>query len=439
MNFFPNFANINECLEWVKRKDLALAKMELICQLLNHPEKKQKTIHIAGTNGKGSTVAFLTSIFQNSGLQVGTFTSPHLDDWNERIKVNGISITNHEFFLISQQIMSELEGKVQPTIFEFLTAVALYYFAEIKPVDLVIYEVGVGGKYDATNVISPLVCGITNIDYDHLNYLGNTLTDIAQKKAGIIKKDIPCFTTETKPQILSLLQKISQEKQSKLCKISPAKKFIFDSSQLITNFCLTAKKHTFNLKTKMLGQHQIKNASLAVNMVLYLQKYFPQITQSSIEKGIKEAFWPSRMELISQEPLIFLDGAHNLGGIKSLIQTLKTFFPAKKPIFLISIMKDKQVDKILNTLKKIACQIIFTEIPETRRQEISKLKHNNTAKFHKITDYSKAFFSFYSLLDNQKIGIICGSLHFTALIKREFLMNLNEKLNNFSLSNHQPV
>ncbi|CAJ0747238.1 3477_t:CDS:2 [Entrophospora sp. SA101] len=307
--------------------DLGLARMKLACRLLNRPEKKQNTVHITGTNGKG-----------------------------------------------------KLESKLQPTIFEFVTIVALYYFAEIKPVDLVIYEVGLGGKYDATNVIFPLVCGITNVAYDHAHYLGNTLPSIAQEKAGIIKKGAPCFTTETRPQILSLFRKTAQKKQSQLSKISLPEKFTFASNELMTSFCLTTKNYAFNLKTKMLGQHQIKNISLAVHMALYLQQYFPQITQ--------------------------INGAHNQAGIKSLIQAIKTFFPTKKPIFLVSIMKDKPVNKMLDALKKVACQIIFTEMPSSRRQEISQLKQRNTVKFRKIVDCSKAFFSFYSLLDSEKIGII---------------------------------
>ncbi|CAJ0829096.1 7935_t:CDS:2 [Entrophospora sp. SA101] len=298
--------------------------MKTACRLLSHPEKKQNTIHITGTNGKGSTAAFLSSILQNSGLKVGTFT-------------------------ISQKIISKIKDKIQPTIFEFLALVALYYFAETKLIDLVIYEVGLGGKYDATNVILPLVCGITNIDYDHSQYLGNTLTSIAEEKSGIIKKNIPCFTTETRPQILSLFRNVAQKKQSKIYKISSPKRFTFASNESVMYFCLATKGYTFNLKTKMLGHYQIKNISLAIHIALYLQKYFPQITQNSIEE----------------------DGAHNQAGIKHLVQTIKTFFPAKQPIFLVSIMKDKQVNKMLNALKEVAYQIIFTEMPGSRKQEVS--------------------------------------------------------------------
>jgi len=137
---------------------------------------------------------------------------------------------------------------------------------------LVIYEVGLGGKYDATNVILPLVCGITNIDYDHSQYLGNTLTSIAEEKSGIIKKNIPCFTTETRPQILSLFRNVAQKKQSKIYKISSPKRFTFASSESVMHFCLTTKGYTFNLKTEMLGHYQIKNISLAIHIALYLQK-----------------------------------------------------------------------------------------------------------------------------------------------------------------------
>jgi len=206
------------------------------------------------------------------------------------IKINNIPISNQDFFLSTEQIINKLDNRVKPTTFEFLTIVAFYYFAKIKPIDLAIYEVGLGGEHDATNVILPLVCGITNIDYDHFRYLGNTLTSIAQKKAGIIKKKSPCFTTETRPQILLLFRKITEEKKSKLYKISSPKKFTFDKEKLVMSFYLTTKDRSFCLKTKMLGQHQIKNISLAVHIALHLQKQFSQITQVSVEKGIEEAF-----------------------------------------------------------------------------------------------------------------------------------------------------
>jgi len=222
-----NFANIDECLNWLERKKyirrelhLGLERVKLACQLLSNPENKQKTIHITGTNGKGSTTAFLSSIFRESGLRAGSFISPHLTSWNERISINGSPISNDDFFAATFQILDKLKQKVQLTIFEFLAVVSLYYFAKINPVDIVIYEVGLGGEHDATNVVLPLVSIITNIDYDHFRYLGNKLEGIAKEKAGIIKPNVPCFTAETRPKILALLRKKASEKRSKLIKIT---------------------------------------------------------------------------------------------------------------------------------------------------------------------------------------------------------------------------
>lgn len=168
--------------------------------------------------------------------------------------------------------------------------VALFYFAEINPADIVIYEVGLGGEHDATNVVLPLVSIITNIDYDHIRYLGSKLEGIAKEKAGIIKLNTPCFTAETRPKILALLRKESQKKRSKLVQVSGPKKFTFDKDELTMNFQFKIKKENFNIKTKMLGQHQIKNICLAVEVAVFLKKRFPNITKDSIEKGITETF-----------------------------------------------------------------------------------------------------------------------------------------------------
>lgn len=432
-NSYGNFATIDECLDWLEKKrhvrremDLGLERVEQACQLLDSPEKRQKTIHITGTNGKGSTVAFLVSILKSSGLQVGSFTSPHLENWNERISINNSPISNKDFFTATFQILNKLEPKVQLTIFEFLTVVALYYFAEINPVDIVIYEVGLGGEHDATNIVLPLVSIISNIDYDHIRYLGSKLEEIAKEKAGIIKSNTPCFTAETRPRILALLRKESQKKRSKLVQVSGPKKFTFDNDKLTMNFQFKIKKENFNIKTKMLGPHQIKNICLAIEVAVFLKKKFPNITKYSIEKGIAETFWPNRLEIVSRDPLLIIDGAHNHAGAKALTKTIASLFPYEKTIFLVSIMKDKQVDKMLNAFKKVAYQVIFTEMPSLRRQEISKLSKNNTFKFRKIAGCQEAFNYFYSLLNKKTVGVISGSLLFTSHMKKLYFSNRNK-------------
>lgn len=419
------FANIDECLSWLEQKkyirqemNLGLERIKLACQLLGNPEQKQKTIHITGTNGKGSTAAFLAEILVRSGLKAGSFTSPHLMSWNERIKVNNSLISDDDFFATTFQILDKLKRKVKLTIFEFLTVVALYYFAEVNPVDIVIYEVGMGGKYDATNVILPLVSIITNIDYDHFDYLGSKLKEIAEEKAGIMKEKIPCFTTETRPTILAFLRKKAKIKKSKLVKIAWPKRIVFDHN-LTTSFQFYSKnKQFFDIKMKMMGQHQVKNACLAIEVADFLRKDFLTINNKSIQKGIAKTFWPNRLEVIKTSPLLLIDGAHNYAGIKSLISAVTSLFPEKRPIFFVSILKDKQVERMLNTLKKVAYHIVFTEMPNARSQEISKLKKNNTSKFRKMADCQKAFDYFYSLLNEQTVGIITGSLFFTAFCKR---------------------
>jgi dihydrofolate synthase / folylpolyglutamate synthase len=286
--------------------------------------------------------------------------------------------------------------------------------------------VGLGGEYDATNIFPPestLASVITNINYDHMDFLGNKIEDIAKAKLGILKLNVPLFTAEKKKKIIKIFSTKTKKMKSKLIQASYREKFIFDQEKLTIKFKYLDNENEINLNSKMIGIHQIENICLTIKVILYLKKkYKLKIENEKIKEAINKTFLPNRFEIINKMPLLIIDGAHNQAGIKILIKNVKKLFPDKNPIFIVSIMKDKQVDKMLNSLSKISNQIIFTEFEHNDRgQKIDKLKEKEKEKIIKIANYKNAFNYFFSLLNEEKIGVITGSLYFTAFAKNYLL------------------
>jgi len=326
----------NQALKYIYSRELFGIKLGLknITELMNslkNPQDKYKTIHVAGTNGKGSVCAFLSSILRKQGYKVGVFTSPHLVDFKERIKVNGKKI--------SKPHLAKLLTKIKPlikehTFFEVVTALGFLYFAQQK-VDFAIIEVGMGGRLDATNIITPKAALITNVSLEHMHHLGNTIEKIAFEKAGIIKPNIDVITSEN-GKGLKIIKKICKEKNSKLHIIKPKK-----------------------VKTSLEGNFQNQNASLALETVKILSKKY-KISKKAISEGLSSAKWPGRMEFISKN--IVFDCAHNPAGAKAVAVEIKKLKKKFKDVYLIlGIMKDKDIKGICNALEPIAKEIIITK------------------------------------------------------------------------------
>ena len=354
--------NYSEAIQFLYGLRLFGAKLGLentfkLAALAGNPQEKLRFIHVAGTNGKGSTCALLESIYRASGLRVGLFTSPHLVSFRERIQVNRQLIPEADIVRLVEELrMANKENEA--TLFEFATVMALKFFAEQK-CDLVIWETGLGGRLDATNIVTPLASVITNIALDHEQWLGDTLGKIAAEKAGIIKPGVPTVTSADEPEALGVIEKIAQEKQAPLTRVTRA-------------FCLQAGVGMAALSLP--GEHQKLNAALALATVGILQKQIA-VTEEQIRAGLAGVNWPGRLQSI-QKPDgkdILLDGAHNVAGAKVLREALEKSFPLAGRTLILGVLQDKDWQHICETLAPLAARIFTVPVSSERTADAKDL------------------------------------------------------------------
>jgi dihydrofolate synthase/folylpolyglutamate synthase len=327
-----------------------------LAELAGNPQEKLRFIHVAGTNGKGSTCAMLESIYRAAGLRVGLFTSPHLVSFRERIQVNRQLIPESEVVRLVEELCAANKDN-ETTLFEFATVMALKFFAEQK-CDLVIWETGLGGQLDATNIVTPLASIITNIAFDHQQWLGDTLEKIASEKAGIIKPGVPVITSVDEPEALAVIEIVVGERKSQLTKVG--------------------KPSTCNLRlaTPLIGDHQKTNAALALATVEVLRKQVP-VAGEKIREGLATVNWPGRLQLI-QEPSgrkILLDGAHNLAGTETLRTSLKKDFGGVRPVLIFGVLADKSWPGICRLLSPLAAKIFTVPVASKRTAAATELAH----------------------------------------------------------------
>jgi dihydrofolate synthase / folylpolyglutamate synthase len=425
------FSTYEEALEWIHARlrlgiKPGLKRMEWMMARLANPHRDLKSVHIGGTNGKGSTVTFLRSILQAGGHTVGTFTSPYIEQFNERISINGKPITDEEILQIANVIKpladelegTELEG---PTEFEVITAMAFYYFAKVHQVDIVIFEVGLGGRFDSTNIILPILSIITNIGLDHVNILGHTYEEIAFEKAGIIKPGTPVFTAVKRPDALGVIEKQAEKMEAPLFKIN--KDFSIENHKSLPKgeqFTLRNHERTLgNLVINMIGEHQTENASLAIMASLYLNErgLFP-LSKEDIRIGLTKAYWPGRFEILSENPLVVIDGAHNDEGITALVHELNQRFGDRKIHIVFTALKDKSLEKMIGKLDEVADKITFVSFDYPRAaaaDTLFEISHSDN-KFAS-DDWQKAIREELSNLEDGSILVVTGSLYFISEVK----------------------
>ncbi len=338
--------------------NFGLERVRKLAELSGNPQEKLRFIHVAGTNGKGSTCAMLESIYRAAGLRVGLFTSPHLVSFRERIQLNRQLISEKELIQLVRKIqpwLKEFSAENHPTMFEVVAVMALVFFAEQK-CDLVIWETGLGGRLDATNIVTPIASIITNIAFDHTQWLGDTLGKIAAEKAGIIKPGVPIITAEDKLEALNVLEETARRNNALLVQI--------------------AEPSTFNLQplTSLIGEHQKQNAALALATIEVLQKQIP-ITPKQIQTGLKKVYWPGRLQLIERgAQKILLDGAHNLAGIETLCAALKKDASTFSAVTLIvGLLGDKDWRPMCQLLAPLAAEIFTVPVSSERTADAHEL------------------------------------------------------------------
>lgn len=398
---------------------LGLERIGQLLEKVGSPHKEQKYIHIAGTNGKGSIANFTHNVLVDAGYKVGLYTSPHLIKLNETIKVDKDFISDEEFAQITSRIKNVIQSdsylsREEFTYYEVLTASALMYFQE-KGCDLVILEVGLGGRLDATNVIEkPLVSVISKISYDHMNVLGNTIEEITGEKAGIIKDNsLVVLSPQEFGEVQSIVESVCDKHKATLRYV--------DIKEVCTHNCSTEFQQCFDyknikdIKIRLLGKHQIANASTAIEVILGLKGLGITISEGSILRGLFNTSWQCRLELVINEPKVFIDGAHNIDGINTVIDFFKTTYKDRKIKFIFGVLKDKSYKEMVGRIAPLA-ESIFTVSPKSDRaldaEELSKvvMEHNiNTKAFIGIKE---AVHFTLSQAEKEDIICICGSLYY---------------------------
>ena len=392
---------------------LGLERISKLLSKLENPHRKYRIIHVAGTNGKGSVCRMISSILVEGGYSVGLYTSPHLIRLNERFVIDGREAEDGELLTTLKTVIDiaeEIDEK--PTFFEISTATAFELFKE-KNVDFAVVEAGMGGRYDATNIVSPAISIITSISKDHSEFLGGGIEDIAKEKAGIIKEKIPVVTSAT-GKALDVISEVSKSKKSELITV----KGRWERKDFGLNwqsFSVHGILRDYNIKTPLLGRFQGENITLSVLAAEKLQMLGIFLPEGSIEKGIANATNPGRMEIVSANPNILLDGAHNVDAIKALVESL-TDFSYNNLILILGILKDKDIKGMVKEIASLAGYVITT-MPRNERacnpEKISELvaKYNAGCKIYTTRSIKEALSVAKRIARSDNLICITGSLY----------------------------
>jgi len=360
-----------------------LRRVERLLDQIGNPHRRFRSIHIAGTKGKGSTSAMLASMLKAAGHRTGLYTSPHVHSFRERIQVNDQLIPEHDFVLLSEQLRTLARQDPELTTFEVATALAFAYFAQAD-VEIAVVEVGLGGRLDATNVISPLVSIITKIGHDHMHILGNTVSEIAVEKAGIIKPNVPVITAPQEDAALAAIKKVCSERNAPLHEVS------HNWQWRATNHSLAGQRFTVSrrnakhldhahrfykgLFVPLLGKHQLRNAAVALAAVDVLRSDAIEVDETAVRTGLRDVSWPARFEVLGANPYFVVDGAHNVDSARSLAETLHQYFPVLKPWLILAILADKDIPAILQHLMPVAQGAYFARSRHPRAADPRKLQ-----------------------------------------------------------------
>ena len=413
-----------------------LERMVELLALRGNPHLKLKVIHIGGTNGKGSTIAFLKNMLEKMGLRVGVFSSPYLIHYTDQISINGESIPEARLETLMADYQSLLEGESATNLqgtteFEIITALAYDYFAS-EQVDVAIMEVGMGGLLDSTNVCQPILTGITTIGLDHVALLGDTLEAIAEQKAGIIKQGIPLVTGRIAPEALAVIDNIAEDKNAPRIRYERDYQVRHQESVVTGEiFDYTSSVRQGRLQTGLLGLHQIENAGMALALLdTYCQETGRELASNVLlAQALEETSWPGRLEIVSRDPLMILDGAHNPHAIKALLAALQERFADYHKEILFTCIKTKALEDMLDLLGAMAdTELTLTHFDDSRATDESVLKE--TAKSRNLSYQDWQDFLEQKLTDKkeekQTVRIVTGSLYFLSQVRAYLMERKNE-------------
>ena len=430
--------NYKETLEYIESLSqygsvLGLDNMLRLCDKLDHPEVKCRFIHVAGTNGKGSTSAYIAHMLMAAGFRVGRYISPTITDYRERFQIGTRMITQKDLCTYTERmkaVCEELvaEGHSHPTPFEVETALGFLYFAE-KACDYVVLEVGMGGETDATNVIpAPTACIWTSISMDHMGFLGKSLASIASVKAGIAKKGALLITCRQEPEAEQVLLEKANAVGGTLqvADVATAKG---------VKYGLTTQQFSYKglskLKIHLAGTHQIANAVLAVEVILQLRSIGVDISDKAIYKGLEETVWQGRLEVLGKNPLFVIDGAHNEDAARQLVSSIETYFQGKRLIYIMGVLKDKEYEKILSMTAKYAEHILTITPPDNPRAlsafELAMAAGEYHSQVTNLSSLEEAVEVSHLLADKDTVILCFGSLSYLGAIRKIYINRTGTK------------
>lgn len=407
---------------------LGLDRMEKLLRRLGNPQDDLKVIHVAGTNGKGSVSKYLEEGLSACGYKMGLYTSPYIETFNERIRYDGADISDEDLEYYGQKVVSAAEAMVadgldSPTEFEVVTAIAFLYFAG-RQADITILEVGLGGIGDSTNVVkSPLASVITSISYDHMAQLGSSLAEIAVNKAGIIKTGCPVIANVPQRDAAKIIARKAYAMGSRLYDISGIHAAVSDETPFSQKVSMELYEKSYSdVEISMVGRHQAENLKTALATLEILRKSGAvKLDREALYEGLKRARQPGRFEVISEDPLVIIDGAHNEAGAQALQKTMAQHFAGKKILLVAGILADKEIDSIVKFLTKITDHIIVTEPDNPRKLAAEKLAEHVAdfgAAAEVVSDAEAAVHRAKELADGYDVILFAGSLYLIGDVRR---------------------
>ncbi|MBG9982049.1 bifunctional folylpolyglutamate synthase/dihydrofolate synthase [Aerococcaceae bacterium DSM 111020] len=439
------FQTMNQAVDWIINHEMetnrtGIQRIKYAMKLLNHPESHLPVIHLTGTNGKGSTTAFLRQLLKSQGYKVGSFTSPHIHKINERIQYDGNHIPDdsllaytNQIFQINEQLKNDGFGSLG--FFEIMTIMAALYFKDVQP-DVCLIEVGIGGLNDNTNIFAGQIAVITTIGLDHVEKLGHRLEDIAYQKAGIIKENAQVITGNiTDKETLSVIEQVASKNKATLYRYHQAF-HAFDSvitPNNQTQFVFKNQHLQFEATLNLLGRYQVDNASVAIEAcLLWMQRTHRALDMTALQDALKETKWPARLEKIHTKPQVYIDGAHNVLGLEALKQAMRDYFQKYRIRLLYSGLSKKDQQAHLNLLTTFPVnEVILTEFEfegevlsvERAQQMLQEYGLTSSIVFTESNDWEEYVHQFISNGDKDDLLIITGSLYFVSQV-RQYIQNL---------------
>ena len=418
--------NYEEAMNFIQNTNkfgsvLGLDNIRELLERLGNPQDQLRVVHIAGTNGKGSTLAFLAGIFRESGYRAGRYVSPASFSYEERFRINEENISKKDLCFYMEKIKNVAEEMVKdglshPTMFEIETALSFLYFLD-KKVDVVLLETGMGGRLDATNVVKkPIATVIASIGMDHMQFLGDTLEKIASEKAGIIKEGCPVISYDNTKEVNEVIKNKAKQMHAKVTFVNSAGIRVLQESLNGESFSYRSSDGRWyeKIETPLLGRHQINNAALALETLNVIKNYYC-ISDFQTEDGMRKTIWRGRIEILEREPMVICDGAHNPDGAKSLLSFLQNNFTNQRLIYIMGVLSDKDYEQMVQILAPAADKI-YTVAPDNPRALSSRELCNCISKYHQNVEERQRLAECLSEVrqkaEKDDVIIICGTLSF---------------------------